>query len=171
MDLQISKKQHRYHQVRKTAQHSSMLPCKAVISKYLIYAQLPSHEPQHFAFRTQLWQRNLTQCTDLGTSSPHRQCSHWKWEQERRGCPVWWHHQSFGEWRFLLLLGDIIITKPMESAEGLEGSSGVYVNCVSHFWQDPDHEQVTLKCKIIFLIYFLQHHKPHCMNNSPTSGL
>lgn len=72
---------------------------------------------------------------------------------------------------FLLLLGDIIITKPMESAEGLEGSSGVYVNCVSHFWQDPDHEQVTLKCKIIFLIYFLQHHKPHCMNNSPTSGL
>lgn len=49
-----------------------MLPCKAVISKYLIYAQLPSHEPQHFAFRTKLWQRNLTQCTDLGTSSPHR---------------------------------------------------------------------------------------------------
>lgn len=72
MDLQISRNSTRYHQVRKTAQHTSMLPCKAVISKYLIYAQLPSHEPQHFAFRTKLWQRNLTQCTDLGMSSPHR---------------------------------------------------------------------------------------------------
>lgn len=32
----------------------SMLPCKGVIRKYRIYAQLPSHEPQQFAFRTKL---------------------------------------------------------------------------------------------------------------------
>lgn len=32
----------------------SMLPCKGVISKYLIYAQLLSHDTEQFAFRTKL---------------------------------------------------------------------------------------------------------------------
>lgn len=129
-----------------------MLPCTAVISKYLIYAQLPSHEPQHFACRTKLWQRNLTQCRDLGMPSPHRLSAMLTLGMGNRkeGMPslmpppvLWWV-------KILLLLSVITIAKPVESAEVLWGSSGVCVNCVSHFWQDQNPEQVTLNCKIIF---------------------
>lgn len=151
MDLQILRNSTRYHQVRKTAQQTSMLPCKAVISKYLIYAQLPSHEPQHSAFRTKLWQRNLTQCTDLAVSSAHTGNRKEKGGDAQSDAIT----SPLVSEDFYCCWVSLQLPSPWSQQKCCGGSSGVYVNRVSHFWQDHSHEQVTLKCKIIFPIYFL----------------
>lgn len=77
----------------------------------------------------------------------------WKEERERRGCPVWCHHQSFGEWRFLLLLTVITITQSMESAEVLWGC--VCEQCQPHLagpWPWAGHPWVQKYLPYLFSV-------------------